>query len=184
MTDANGDALDIVWAVTDAPAGSGASPADASDPQTMFTPDLSGSYTLQLTATETGTTEAYVVSDSIVITALAEGTEVENYRVASITIVRTGQGRWENVDFTVTIETSTGGPVEGASVTASISRPGRVFDDLVGTTNASGQTRFRIRRAVNETYSILIKDVTHTDPLLAWDGVQASASEGADYPPS
>lgn len=73
--------------------------------------------------------------------------------------------------------------MEGASVTVSISRPGRVFDDMVGTTNSAGQASFRIRRAVAETYSILVKDVSHPDPLLAWDGVQASASEGADYPP-
>jgi subtilisin len=183
-TDANGDALDIEWAVTDAPADSIAEPVNASSLQTTFTPVLAGTYTLQLTATENSTTEAYVASDTIVITALAQGTEIENYGVASITVARTAQGRWENVDFTVTIETSTGVPVEGASVTASISRPGRVFADIAATTNASGQTSFRIRRAVSETYTIVIKDVTHTDPMLAWDGAQASASEDANYPPS
>lgn len=182
VTDANGDVLAIAWTVTDQPAGSTASPVDASNPQTTFTPDLAGSYTLQLTATESSTNELYGTSDSVVINALASGTEIESYGVASITVVRTRQGRWENVDFTVTIKTSAGLAVEDAAVTASISRPGRVFDDLVGTTNASGQTRFRIKRAINEIYSILIKDVTHTDPVLAWNGAQASASEGADYP--
>ena len=70
-----------------------------------------------------------------------------------------------------------GAPVEGASVTASISRPGRVFADLTDTTDASGQTSFTIRRAVSETYSIVIKNVTDSDPLLVWDGIEASTSE-------
>jgi subtilisin len=180
-SDANGDALDVAWTVEVAPSGSNPVLAESNSLTTTFTPDVAGTYRLQLKATETTTSEAYAVSDTIVITALAEGAEIEQYGVASIAVARTSQGRWENVDFTVTIKTSTGAPVEGASVTASISRPDRVFADIADTTDASGQASFRIRRAVSETYTIVVKDVTHTDPLLTWDSVQASASEGSDY---
>jgi subtilisin len=186
VSDANGDSLGVSWTVTAAPAAS--SDYSAGDPisssaQTTFSPDAAGTYTLELSATELNALEGYSVSDSVVITALAAGTSVEDYGVTAIAVTRTTQGRWQNVDFLVTIATESGAPVEGASVTVSISRPGRVFDDMVGTTNSAGQASFRIRRAVAETYSILLRDVSHPDPLLAWDGVQASASEGADYPP-
>ena len=178
-TDANGDLLDFSWTVQNAPVGSVATPAASTEKDTTFTPDKAGTYTLQLTVTERDTTDQYSASDTIVITALAEGAEFVTYGVTSITVNRTSQGPWENVVFTVTIKTSTGAPVEGASVTASISRPGRVFADLTDTTDASGQTSFTIRRAVNETYSIVIKNVTDSDPLLVWDGIEASTSEGA-----
>ncbi len=185
VSDANGDSLDVSWTVTAAPAASSYSAGDAISPvaQTTFSPDEAGTYTLELSATELNTLEGYSVSDSVVITALAAGTAIEDYGVTAIAVTRTTQGRWQNVDFLVTIATESGTPVEGASVTVSISRPGRVFDDMVGTTNSAGQASFRIRRAVAETYSIVVKDVSHPDPLLAWDGVRASASEGADYPP-
>jgi subtilisin len=178
-TDANGDLLDFSWTVQNAPVGSVATPVASNEKDTTFTPDTAGTYTLQLTVTERDTTDQYSASDTIVITALAEGAEFVTYGVTSITVNRTSQGPWENVVFTVTIKTSTGAPVEGASVTASISRPGRVFADLTDTTDASGQTSFTIRRAVNETYSIVIKNVTDSDPLLVWDGIEASTSEGA-----
>lgn len=175
-TDANGDLLEFSWTVQNAPVGSGAT-LIASTADTTFIPDLAGTYTLQLTVTERDTTDQYSASDTIVITALSEGAEFVTYGVTSITVERTSQGRWENVVFTATIKTAAGAPVEGASVTASISRPGRVFADLTDTTDASGQTSFTIRRAVSETYSIVIKNVTDSDPLLVWDGIEASTSE-------
>ncbi len=185
VSDANGDSLNVSWTVTAAPAASSYSAGYRIDSstQTTFSPDEAGTYTLELSATEIGTLEGYSVSDSVVITALAAGTSVEDYGVTAITVTRTTRGPWQNIDFLVTIATESGAPVGGASVTVSISRPGRVFDDLVGTTSDAGQASFRIRQAVAETYSIVVKDVSHPDPLLAWDGAQASASEGADYPP-
>lgn len=47
-TDSNGDQLDYQWSLLNAPAGSGASIADAAAEMASLTPDLAGSYVIQL----------------------------------------------------------------------------------------------------------------------------------------
>jgi FG-GAP repeat/K319L-like, PKD domain/PKD domain len=66
--DPDGDPITYRWAVTDAPAGSTAAPADPAAAAPAFTPDLPGAYTLALTVND-GTLDS--APDGVTVTATA-----------------------------------------------------------------------------------------------------------------
>ena len=165
-SDPDGHTITVKWAVE---SGDGVFTSD-STAGTTFTPSSPGEHVLSLTATETAS-ENLSSSDTVVVTALDPNVVVETFSVTDIRVSRTSKGRWQDVTFVVSVATDTGdGDLEGAVVTADVERSGRVFADMVQTTNGNGEASFTIRRALAEDYWINVTDVSHPDPNLVWSG--------------
>ncbi len=175
-SDPDGDDLTLLWTVISGTGGF--SDGSVADPQ--FTPSAIGTHTLQFKATETNS-GGLIATDTVTITALDPNAETALYGVQAVDGQRKSKGRFQDVAFTVVIGTGSSF-VEGAVVTADIWRADRTFAGLLGTTNANGEVVFTIKRALAETYTILIKNVTHSDAALRWDGVTVETAEDTPYP--
>ena len=168
--DPDGDTLTYAWSSGEANA---LNPNNTAS--TVYTPPAApGTYTVTLTVTDPfGASD----SDTVIVTVLDPNATVVNYGVSQITSSRKAKGPSSDVTFVVTVTTSNGTPVAGATAIADVTRVGRTFADMVETTDSAGNAAFTIRRALDEPYSIEVKDVTHPDPSLVWDGMIETYSE-------
>ncbi len=136
-TDPDGDTLQYLWSIIDVPGGSTATLATANQPVATFTPDLKGSYTVQV--------------------AVSDGTN-EVTRTATIQAAQAATVGASVVG--VTIESTSGGEQSTVPVTfGQVFKPGEILENTLLSVRLTDGTQELIPSQIN-------KKATHADGSL------------------